>query len=149
MRTDRHRDLLRDIVARLSARGGRNLRTTIVKVIAPSGVQGNERADSVAKDATAPGVVTDYSQSLGKRPFDDMYWPQTYKYVNSETKAQADAGQVPHVDHLSPDDRQKWPGVRFELQNLGCFWASSLRLRDKWLRVDDQPFRAEVDEVEA
>ena len=71
MQMHTYRDLLRDIVARLAARGRNNLRTTIAKVAAHTGIEGDERADAIAKRAAAPNAVTDCSQSLGNRPFDN------------------------------------------------------------------------------
>ena len=64
MQTHGHRDLLRDIVTRVSAPGSINSVQQLAKVAQQIGVQGNKRADRAVKDATAPRVVTDYSQSL-------------------------------------------------------------------------------------
>ena len=101
-------------VARLSARGIRrnNLRATIAKVTAHSGIQGYEWADKVAQSAAVPAAVTDRSQLLGIRPLENICWLRTHKYVSDAAKAQAAAGQVPHADHLSPDDMAAGMAVR-------------------------------------
>ena len=87
MQMHKHRDLLRDIVTRLAARGRNNLRTTMAKVAAHTGIEGNERADQVAKRAAAPDAMTDHSQPLGNRPFDSMFWLHTYEYATAAAKA--------------------------------------------------------------
>ena len=66
---------------------------------------GNEQADEIAKRASAPNALTYHSQPLGNRPFDNMFWLQTYDYGTAEEKAQARAGQIPEADQLSPGDR--------------------------------------------
>ena len=58
MQLHTYRDLLRDIMTRLVARGRNNLRTTIAKVAVHTVIEGNERADAIAKRAAAPDAGT-------------------------------------------------------------------------------------------
>ena len=60
---------------------------TIAKVTMHSGIQGNERADKVAKRAAAPDAVADCSQPLGNQPFESIYWLHNNEEVNGDTDA--------------------------------------------------------------
>ena len=66
-------------------------------------MEDKERAAEIAKRAAAPDAVTEHRQPLGNRPYDDIFWLQTYNYATAASgpTAQRSGGFNLHTVYIS------------------------------------------------